>query len=310
MLIALSVLLQFWRTHSWRALVGIVTTAVLIVIPWLARSVMISGYLVFPFYELDLFNVDWKVPASWAQSERYHVTYLNRYRGVEVSEIMSWDFVTWVRAWYSIQPLPRLIMVWTAVGLPYLYLIHYLFHWKDRRSILAGWQPYLYAVLVIYIGMLYWFLVSPLIRFVHGNLISALALLLAAPFGCLIQRLAADPAKISRFHTLKVLRKHMAALPGAALVLLFAYHAVFLARSFETATFTSRIVLPADYIKLPSHPCQGYNMTLWCADFYGECWYDPFPCLPGLTEKIGQRGTTLEDGFYSRDLAGELSTKK
>ena len=63
------------------------------------------------------------------------------------------------------QPLPRLLMVWTAVAAPYLYLGYLLGHWKNRKSLLQQWQPYTFAALVIYVGLVYWFLVSPLIRF-------------------------------------------------------------------------------------------------------------------------------------------------
>lgn len=40
-----------------------------IVVPWLVRNVLISGYLLFPITSIDLFDFDWKVPA-------YSVNYL------------------------------------------------------------------------------------------------------------------------------------------------------------------------------------------------------------------------------------------
>lgn len=36
--------------------------SLVIVVPWIIRNVIISGYLLFPFSGLDLFSVDWKVP--------------------------------------------------------------------------------------------------------------------------------------------------------------------------------------------------------------------------------------------------------
>lgn len=37
---------------------------------WLIRNVIISGYLVFPFAEIDIFSIDWKIPKNVAIEER------------------------------------------------------------------------------------------------------------------------------------------------------------------------------------------------------------------------------------------------
>lgn len=37
---------------------------IVIIAPWLIRNVIISGYLLYPYPQIDLFNVDWKMPAS------------------------------------------------------------------------------------------------------------------------------------------------------------------------------------------------------------------------------------------------------
>lgn len=44
-----------------------------IVVLWLIRNVIVSGYLIFPLYQIDLFNFDWKVPQEIAIREKDYI---------------------------------------------------------------------------------------------------------------------------------------------------------------------------------------------------------------------------------------------
>ena len=39
--------------------------SMIIVLPWVIKNILVSGYLVYAFPKLDLFNVDWKVPINF-----------------------------------------------------------------------------------------------------------------------------------------------------------------------------------------------------------------------------------------------------
>jgi len=56
---------------------GIISLAILI--PWLIRNVIVSGYLVFPFYQIDLFSFDWKVPQEVAIKEKEYISGIGYY---------------------------------------------------------------------------------------------------------------------------------------------------------------------------------------------------------------------------------------
>lgn len=47
---------------QWKALACFVAGCTVIVAPFLVRNVLLSGWLVYPFPALDLFDVDWKIP--------------------------------------------------------------------------------------------------------------------------------------------------------------------------------------------------------------------------------------------------------
>ncbi|MBR6381433.1 MAG: hypothetical protein IKS07_07165 [Lachnospiraceae bacterium] len=44
-----------------------------VILPFLVRNVILSGYLIYPYPELDLFRVDWKMPAYTALFDRYEI---------------------------------------------------------------------------------------------------------------------------------------------------------------------------------------------------------------------------------------------
>ena len=72
-LASLIVLAYLARNKQNRSLVFLITTSVLIVALWCVRNVIISGYLVYPMYSIDLFSFDWKVPEGIAILQHIHI---------------------------------------------------------------------------------------------------------------------------------------------------------------------------------------------------------------------------------------------
>ena len=54
------------KEKRWKNILLYIFMGILVIAPWLIRNVIISGYLLYPFPELDIFNVDWKIPAEMA----------------------------------------------------------------------------------------------------------------------------------------------------------------------------------------------------------------------------------------------------
>ena len=55
---------ELLKVKEWKTIITFITSGIIIIIPFLIRNVMLSGYLVYPYASIDLFNVDWKMPAS------------------------------------------------------------------------------------------------------------------------------------------------------------------------------------------------------------------------------------------------------
>lgn len=69
-LLALVVLIDIIKRKEYKVLTFVVVISFIICVLWLIRNVILSGYIVFPMYDIDLFSFDWKVPKEVAILEK------------------------------------------------------------------------------------------------------------------------------------------------------------------------------------------------------------------------------------------------
>lgn len=72
-LISIYLLYNLFKEKKYKVISFVCITGLLILIPWLIRNVIISGYLIYPFYQIDLFSFDWKVPREVAMREKDYI---------------------------------------------------------------------------------------------------------------------------------------------------------------------------------------------------------------------------------------------
>lgn len=68
-LLSVFALYHFSKAKQYRPIVIALSSTAVIAVLWLIRNVIISGYLIFPFSEIDIFTVDWKIPKRIAIEE-------------------------------------------------------------------------------------------------------------------------------------------------------------------------------------------------------------------------------------------------
>lgn len=65
LIITIYPLIVLIRNKNWREIVVYLLMGVIVVAPFLARNVIISGYLLYPVDMIDWFNVEWKIPLDY-----------------------------------------------------------------------------------------------------------------------------------------------------------------------------------------------------------------------------------------------------
>lgn len=281
LLIALYSIWQLLRERKPRLLGLIFGLGVAVILPWMARNVVLSGYLAYPYPEIDLFNFDWKIPVSTAYEEKQVIMAWARIPNVDAALVLSMPLREWASIWFSNLSRNRIGMLALIAAAPAAYLLLGLVFRKTACRVLYALKPYGFAYLLAYGGVLFWFFTAPDFRFGYAFVVSAI---LMAVFPALF--LLNDRAAL-----------RTGAVIGVILSLLMVYQVSVLYRSIETRTLSQRLLLPADYIHLTTAPCQLKNATVLCAEAYNECWYDPFPCVPFANSNVEMRGESYQDGF-------------
>jgi hypothetical protein len=256
---------------------------IVLLAPWFARSVVQSGYLVYPVPVIDVFQLDWKVPASTAQDERDAIVAYGRLPRIERDEVMAMPVNVWLPRWFENQTLNRKLLLGLAVLSPFLLVgvVTSETLWRERFRI---WNIRLFQVyLAALMGGFYWLFSAPDFRFGYGFLVLLILIPILLPLTWVSREL--------ENHT------HLQPLILAGALILF--QVVFLFRSFESDSIQQRLFIPQDYPVLPTEPCLLKDTSVLCASqiSYNECWYESFPCIPFPRPDVELRGESLREGF-------------
>lgn len=143
-------------------LVKFMLVSLLICIPWLCRNIILSGYLVYPIYQLDFFNVDWKAHKDVLVLDYAFVKGLSALFSENLAYIQSLPFYQYFFKWFMVQfhagrPLNF------AIFIPALLSPLYWFTGVRKKGAI---QPLIFTLwLIIYIDIWVWLYSSPEYRF-------------------------------------------------------------------------------------------------------------------------------------------------
>ena len=151
----------------WPYLLRITLLACFILAPFFIRNYYLSGYVVYPFAQLDIFEVDWKIPTSSVIEEQSWVSSWAKIPGAHFSDILNLNFTSWFPIWLGNQNP----VTWSALIASFATITICLFSKnKTHRQLDLG--------LVISINLIFWLLNAPDPRFAHGLLIFSLGFFL------------------------------------------------------------------------------------------------------------------------------------
>ncbi len=74
-------------------------SGILVILPFLLRNIIISGYLIYPYSGIDLFNFDWKMPASVLDYDRHEI--LSWGRGIKDVYKYNLPITDWFPGWFG-----------------------------------------------------------------------------------------------------------------------------------------------------------------------------------------------------------------
>lgn len=159
-LISLFLLVMVFKKKDLKTGFFFLSAGCVIVLPWVIRNIIISGYMVFPFHEIDIFSFDWKVPKYVAVQERAFIIKC----GVDVLNMLIDSFARPKLSLASIQEIGIGLSLFTFAFVSPLAIIFAFFKRKNLdRSIF-----YIYGILLLVICV--WAIGGPDPRFIGGCL--------------------------------------------------------------------------------------------------------------------------------------------
>ena len=267
------------RKRHFSAFLSIAIGGILILTPFIARNIILSGHLFYPGFSFDPIHVDWGIPQEEVEAEKevIHLFALLPRMPREIAEGMTWQ--QQYKAWFYDQIPRHKAMLITLVTVPLLELL--LFSVPAWRRWGKGNRGLLFAVLTMYCGAAFWLISAPTFRFGYGFILASIAL-------------TGVPLLIFILQKADLLRSiiHMAILLATGIILLIA-----LKNAIHPKTLLARVFIPQAYPDWPSEPCSFANFTILCQVQYDSCWYDPFPCAISGNPNVEMRGTDYSDGF-------------
>lgn len=154
-------LIDLIKKRRFDTIIKFVLLGMIVIVPFLARNVIISGYLLYPVAKIDLFDVDWKMPKSVIVSDNVYIRLFARNEGSYPYEKIKLSFIEWFEVWqkrhfpwHAMGALRDIIMAPCAVVVS-LYMI-----FRRRRGNYDH---------IVYIGSaagcMYLFMSAPSLRF-------------------------------------------------------------------------------------------------------------------------------------------------
>lgn len=253
---------------------------ILAVFPYLARNVILSGWLVYPFPAIDLFSFDWKIPAAEAA-----------YDGEEIKVYAKGMTEVWlkdtpIRGWFPkwFQALKGLEKIWVISSVVSVLGGVAVAFWGivKRKKELYG-LLFLQGVLIA--GYFFWQIGTPLVRYGY-------IYILAFPF-----------FTVGLWFTILLGRKEKSYLLfAAALLVFFVYKGGNLVESVAASRGQDYYVWQQDYYTGPYDSYEIDGVEFYYPLEYGQIGYGKFPAAPHERHDVEMRGEELKEGFRRKEM--------
>ncbi len=247
-----------------------------VAVPWFARTVVISGWLVYPLPQLDLFDLDWKMDAAAIEVDAAQISAWGR--ALYNVALLDTPATQWIPNWFAttLSAMEKILILGSALCIPLLLVnICYVFvkrRWKDLDVLLV-----LGTLICCY---LFWQFSAPLMRYGYAYVLLTDFLTVGWLLLCLN-------------------RKRLQQLAYFSLLLYGVYKVFALGGYIRGCWLQDYYIWQADYgtYELESYEIEGY--TFYKPVSGDRTGYDLFPAAPTQPD-LELRGEGLEDGFRKK----------
>ncbi|WP_163273580.1 hypothetical protein [Dysgonomonas sp. 511] len=159
-LVCIYICVYLIKQKKYKHFLFLLSASVFIIVPWLIRNIIVSGYLVYPVYIVDIFSFDWKVPETSTILQYIHVENYAK-------DMFSLTFHNFL----SLKPGDTINFVFFIIISISPLFVSYLY-WKNKIV-----NRYLAIYLFIMTCIIFSLYTAPDFRFFYGYLLAGIFLL-------------------------------------------------------------------------------------------------------------------------------------
>lgn len=269
------------KGKRWRETILFLCLGAVTALPYFIRNVMISGWLVYPFTQIDLFEVPWKIPKGLADYDAREIQVWGR--GYTDAAQFDKSVFEWLPDWFrALAGSDKLLVLAAGCSVVLLLVYVLIMLWKRAVVPTQRWQLLLVQVTVAG-SFLFWLGTSPLIRYGCVYVYLTSAVVLGGVYDVLINHNCR--AGVSRLCT-------------AAVVLLVGYKLFALGGEIIRSYSNDYWLTQKDYENYEMIPYEIEGATFYYPAQGDRAGYQSFPSSPTVAQ-IGFLGKDIADGFYS-----------
>ena len=151
---------------KWKEIGIYLGMGILVLAPYLIRNIILSGWLIYPFEAIDLFDVAWKVPLEYLLVDAYQIKVWGRC--LFDINLIDVPIKEWMPIWWDGQErFAQMMLLGNIVGMM-LAIFNLGYKWIKKIEIRA-------ELVALYMGLIasavVWFLMAPFIRYGLGFLL-------------------------------------------------------------------------------------------------------------------------------------------
>lgn len=273
-LLLLYPVLQMSRQKNYRFVISQIAMSLLVLVPWFARNIIMSGYLIFPLtFGGSLFaHYDWQVPKAQVLAMQQTIEWWAKL-AVNGASLREW-LPRWLTHFRRSTMLADSKII-LAMNLGYMACAFTQWRMFVRTSLQWLWPVYGICVL----GLVFWFTSAPDIRFGVGFITLTLTLL-TMPLIALVKQHINHKTLIGILITLAI----FLLLTGGEYPL--------------TPLRIQNLITPSAYPEAQIQPQELSGKTIFVTVNGSDWCWDQFPCTPTLGN-IELRGSYFLNGFRS-----------
>lgn len=288
--------IRLLREKRWSETGAYLSLGLVTAISFFVRNVVISGWLVYPFTQIDLFDVAWKIPKGLADYDAKEIQVYGR----GYTDVGRFDLPVreWLPGWFrTLAGSDKLLVIATAVSVIILlvYAAGMVFGWWKRR-----WEILLVQGTVT-ASFVFWLCTSPLIRYGCVWVYLTPAVVLGGIYDAVMYPKEGDGAasEEEKKETKRDdfgWRTWMSRVASSAVILLLLYKGLALAREIIDSYGNEYWLTQKDYENYETYAYEIDGVTFYCPIEGDRVGYEAFPSSPQEAE-ITFLGDGLADGF-------------